>query len=963
MADEVSKAIIVIDIQNSPNVVESQRQLTLLKETKKSLEAQSKNLAGNPEEFAKVQTELNKVNSQYKQLTEEIKKTTREQDLNNKTLKEAEGSVNQLRAQQKLLTDEYNRLSKAERENTDQGKKLTAQTKEIAEKIKEASAAIGDNRVNVGNYEEAIKQAIKTGQFENLSLADQRRRVRELSEERETATKERRDQINRENLSLQQSIGQAEGRLDEFGDRIAKGNKEIFNTFSDLGQGITGAFAIAPLFQENTDAAKIQAQALRGLAIAENAKAIAVALSAAKDVPAIVITKAKTLATNTATIAQKGLNAAMKANPIFLVIAGVATLVGGLAFLYNRFEAVRNVIDNMLGPVKFLIDGFKDLASYLFDDKVKESFEARLKAIQKEREVFDQASESRAKILQAEGKSVTLANLERLKRLRELNAQELESYFLLKARKGKLDEDEQKRFDELLKLKNEKYIEQSALIIQLDREQAAERRKQFEKERDERIQQFDFQIRMAKALANDTSNLELSRTRDIIKQNQQEIARLNAIKNRNKEEQEELESLLKEQLKLRNEYSASVIEIDRKRKEEAIKLARETQQTIIDETLEGLTKELEVFDLAFEERAKKMRIAGISEIEIEKTYRRERLIIITDFEAKELAQQQEWAQARKEQLQSEYQENLGFLDDYYSEVNAKRQLQLENENATEHERRESDLQAELEYLEQKKKLNIDYGKSTAEVDAQIAATKRAIRKQDFQDNLDTANAIIEVGNATVSALNAGVDLFVKNQKKAANYKKAIAVFEIAVNTAASIAQIVNNSAQAAEAGGPAAPVLFAAYVLQGISTIAAAIFSATQVFKPEPAAPTIQTGSPSANASATGTGTFAEGGYTGHGGKYQPAGIVHKGEIVWSQKDIAMAGGIAAVESLRPTSNWRGYYDGGLVTSSMQPSDSSTDMARELEAVFRRNPPVVSVEQIVKKMDERVKVTEMATLG
>ena len=44
---------------------------------------------------------------------------------------------------------------------------------------------------------------------------------------------------------------------------------------------------------------------------------------------------------------------------------------------------------------------------------------------------------------------------------------------------------------------------------------------------------------------------------------------------------------------------------------------------------------------------------------------------------------------------------------------------------------------------------------------------------------------------------------------------------------------------------------------------------------------------------------FYNGGYTGSGGMYEPAGIVHKGEVVWSQADVANAGGVAAVESLR----------------------------------------------------------------
>lgn len=44
---------------------------------------------------------------------------------------------------------------------------------------------------------------------------------------------------------------------------------------------------------------------------------------------------------------------------------------------------------------------------------------------------------------------------------------------------------------------------------------------------------------------------------------------------------------------------------------------------------------------------------------------------------------------------------------------------------------------------------------------------------------------------------------------------------------------------------------------------------------------------------------FSSGGYTGDGGVNEPAGVVHKGEVVWSQADIKRFGGVASVEALR----------------------------------------------------------------
>ncbi|WP_421365745.1 tape measure protein [Agrobacterium tumefaciens] len=60
---------------------------------------------------------------------------------------------------------------------------------------------------------------------------------------------------------------------------------------------------------------------------------------------------------------------------------------------------------------------------------------------------------------------------------------------------------------------------------------------------------------------------------------------------------------------------------------------------------------------------------------------------------------------------------------------------------------------------------------------------------------------------------------------------------------------------------------------------------------------------------------FAEGGYTGDGGKYQPAGVVHKGEYVFDKAAVQAAGGPAAMEAMRR--NLKGYANGGAVGVSV----------------------------------------------
>lgn len=62
-------------------------------------------------------------------------------------------------------------------------------------------------------------------------------------------------------------------------------------------------------------------------------------------------------------------------------------------------------------------------------------------------------------------------------------------------------------------------------------------------------------------------------------------------------------------------------------------------------------------------------------------------------------------------------------------------------------------------------------------------------------------------------------------------------------------------------------------------------------------------------------GSYANGGYTGHGGKYDPAGIVHKGEGVLTQEEIKAIGGPQGFEDLRKSIR-RGYSAGGLVADT-----------------------------------------------
>lgn len=94
----------------------------------------------------------------------ELKNAQKESnDLNKLTVKlnqSAEGSYNRLSAQYSINKIYLNNMTKEERKNTEEGRKLEQQTRAIYEEMKKLQAVTGKMSLNVGNYEGAIENAI-----------------------------------------------------------------------------------------------------------------------------------------------------------------------------------------------------------------------------------------------------------------------------------------------------------------------------------------------------------------------------------------------------------------------------------------------------------------------------------------------------------------------------------------------------------------------------------------------------------------------------------------------------------------------------------------------------------------------------------------------------------------------------------------------------------------------------------
>ena len=134
---------------------------------KKELDTLNQNYADGLVQQDKYDATVKKLNKSLIETQKAILDNTEANKKNNaeikstKTLLDNEAtSVNALRAQLAQNTTELNKMSEAQRTTSKEGQDLTEQTKALSDKLKELEKSVGDNRRNVGNYAESVKDGI-----------------------------------------------------------------------------------------------------------------------------------------------------------------------------------------------------------------------------------------------------------------------------------------------------------------------------------------------------------------------------------------------------------------------------------------------------------------------------------------------------------------------------------------------------------------------------------------------------------------------------------------------------------------------------------------------------------------------------------------------------------------------------------------------------------------------------------
>lgn len=264
----------------------------------------------------------------------------------------AEGSYNRLSAQYSINKIYLNNMTVEEREATEEGRKLVAETKAIYEEMKRLQESTGKTSLNVGNYSDAAKGL--TTQIEN-----QTKQLALLRLEGKQGTAEYQ-QLSKETAILRDAVKDATAEIT----RMASDTSNLDAVLS-FAAGASGGFAAftgaMELFgSESEEVQEAQKKLQAAIAITTGVQAIQnavqkqsaimlgisrlqmAALSKAQ-VYNRLVTMQGTKATLAATIAQKAFNLIAAANPYVLLALALVTVIGALVlFASNTDKSAKN---------------------------------------------------------------------------------------------------------------------------------------------------------------------------------------------------------------------------------------------------------------------------------------------------------------------------------------------------------------------------------------------------------------------------------------------------------------------------------------------------------------------------------------------------------------------------------------------------------------------------------------------
>lgn len=240
---------------------------------------------------------------------------------------------------------------------------------------------------------------------------------------------------------------------------------------------------------------------------------------------------------------------------------------------------------------------------------------------------------------------------------------------------------------------------------------------------------------------------------------------------------------------------------------------------------------------------------------------------------------------------------------------------------------EKKMLSEEEYEAAKLKLRIDYAGKAAQATADIA--DKASNLISAIQGAETANLEAEYqARLTAAGDNAEQreQIEAEYEAKKLDLQKKYADVDMVINIAKAVAAgaLAAVQAYAAAEGNPVLGAIFAGMIAATTAAEIATIIAQRNAIKNTSAGASGGGSGSLQSGTRTVNGGYAEGGYTGVGGKYEPAGIVHRGEWVaprWMVSENPVT--FANLERYRRSGSGgrsgnasRGFADGGYATAT-----------------------------------------------
>jgi hypothetical protein len=318
MAEDIKKDILINVEAKTETLIRNAAQLNA------TLDEMKAKLKSVQEESGKNSIAYQEQASKVRLAQTAIRENNKELDMASRALKAASNSIEQNRALVATLTAEHIKLSQAEGASSIKAQEMEARLKSVNDTLKAQEKAYGDNRRNVGNYEEALGK---------------------LNTSHQTT-----------NGGLQKLTSALKGTVGGFGfmPQAVTDAGASLSGFVDIQKGLIGGFAqhnaviaenkkaqeaLTIANEQNTVAAQANEIAQQKLAVGEITETeAAIAATTAKEA-STAATEAQTVATAASTAATEAGTTGLKLLRIALASTGIGLLIVALGSLVAYFES------------------------------------------------------------------------------------------------------------------------------------------------------------------------------------------------------------------------------------------------------------------------------------------------------------------------------------------------------------------------------------------------------------------------------------------------------------------------------------------------------------------------------------------------------------------------------------------------------------------------------------------------